>query len=153
MPRYGDTSNLKLEIEPGMDEIFDEGANSYLAMRRLRWTEGKDFKLDLRKWFTDKDGQEIAGKGFSFITEEGPHNLATALVRQGFGNTGDILNELKSREDFGYYANRVLGEIAERNGGKVPIIVPENDSGNDVASSYYDPRQWFEGVGEDGEAV
>ena len=40
-------------------------------------------------------------KGFSFLTEEGPHSLAEELVRRGYGDTNTIVNELKKRDDIG----------------------------------------------------
>jgi hypothetical protein len=52
-----------------------------------------------RLGFTD-DGKEIALKGCTFLTEEGPHNLTKALIQEGYGHTKEVLGELKKREDF-----------------------------------------------------
>lgn len=92
---------FNLEIDPSLDVVFDEGSgNSFLAMRKLRWDENSNFKIDLRKWFTNSDGEEIAGKGFSFITEEGPNNLVNCLIDNGFGDTRDIIEKVSTRDDF-----------------------------------------------------
>lgn len=92
---------FNLEIDPSLDVVFDEGSgNSFLAMRKLRWDENSSFKIDLRKWFTNSDGEEIAGKGFSFITEDGPNNLVNCLIDNGFGDTRDIIEKVSTRDDF-----------------------------------------------------
>lgn len=89
-----------------IDVTFDERGSSFLALRRIQWCkEGETpdeekSKLELRKWMVDKDGEEIANKGFSFLTEDGPHELARVLVKEGFGKTGEILTELVKRDDF-----------------------------------------------------
>lgn len=73
---------LHLEIDPELDEVFDEGSGtSFLALRRLRWSETAEFKVDIRKWYVNKEGDEVAGKGVSFITEDGPTNLAIAMAK------------------------------------------------------------------------
>lgn len=88
-----------------LDAIFDERGSSFLTMRRIQWgKEGEESnpdkaKLELRKWTVNPDG-EVPLKGFSFLTEEGPHNLAEVLVSNGFGSTKTILRDLKRRDDF-----------------------------------------------------
>ena len=46
------------------------------------------------------DGEERADKGFSFLTEDGPHELARVLVHNGYGKTKEIITELAHRDDF-----------------------------------------------------
>jgi hypothetical protein len=92
----------------GLDVTFDEAGSRFLAMRKVQWVDkakGEEpdeskAKLELRKYIIDKDGNEKANKGFSFLTEEGPHELARVLVHEGYGKTKEILNELKVRPDF-----------------------------------------------------
>ena len=90
----------------GLDVTFDEKGSQFLALRKVQWVKSGEepdeskAKLELRKWIIDKDGTEKANKGFSFLTDEGPHELAKALVHEGFGHTKDILNELRTRDDF-----------------------------------------------------
>ena len=42
----------------GINVVFDEapGRNSFLALREVRWTPNGNYRLDLRKWFTDSVG-------------------------------------------------------------------------------------------------
>lgn len=120
---------FNVEIDPSMDEIFDEGVgNSFLALRRLRWNENSPFKIDIRKWFTNSDGEEIAGKGVSFITEEGPGELIKALIKHNFGDTKEILEQLSQREDF----NDSLSKLG------VDTRIIGTASSDDL---YYDPKE------------
>ena len=88
-----------------LDEVFDEKGSLLISMRRVQWVnEGEEpdrekSKLELRKYqITDKG--ERPDKGFAFLTEEGPHELAKVLLHNGYGHTKDCLLELKQREDF-----------------------------------------------------
>lgn len=79
---FGGRPPIKLELDPELDEVFDEGSgSSFLALRRLRWSDTSEFKVDIRKWYISKDGEEVAGKGVSFFTEDGPTNLALAMAK------------------------------------------------------------------------
>ena len=138
MPRKDMTFNL--EIDDSVNEVFDEGiGNSFLAMRKLRWNEDSPFKLDLRKWITDSSGKEIAGKGFSFITEEGPENLVNCLLRHGYGDTRKTLEGLQDREDFDSEAMRILAKKGVLPEGSFAIIQAEEGSG-----SFYDPKDFID---------
>ena len=125
-----------LEIDDSINEVIDEGTgNSFIAMRKLRWTETGTFKLDLRKWITNADGEEIAGKGFSFITEEGPENLVNALLKHGFGDTRKTLEGIQDREDFVPEAMKILA----KKGAITNDLIPEEYK--DEEASFYDPKE------------
>ena len=89
-----------------LDATFDEKGSAFLALRQIQWCkDGEEpdptrAKLELRKWYVKNDGSERPDKGFSFLTPEGPHELARTLVHEGYGKTSDILKELRVREDF-----------------------------------------------------
>lgn len=111
--------DIKYTIVDDYDHIIDEKGNSFIALRKIIWGDSEDdvdqskVKLDLRKWHTDSNGEEKVGKGWSFLTEQGPHNLAKILVENGFGKTKDILNGIKDREDFRPALNSILGKDDE----------------------------------------
>lgn len=135
------TKEFNLEIDPSLDVVFDEGSgNSFLAMRKLRWDENSNFKIDLRKWFTNSDGEEIAGKGFSFITEEGPNNLVNCLIDNGFGDTKDIVESISKRDDFIdalAYSERALDALGlDELKDKVKKVAESAE-----AESFYDPKE------------
>lgn len=89
----------------GLDGIFDEKGSTFLALRKTQWCEPDEepdeekAKLELRKFRITPEG-ERADKGFSFLTEDGPHELAKVMVHEGFGDTKVLLKELKKRDNF-----------------------------------------------------
>ena len=101
-------------MHDGVDEIFDEKGNVFLAMRKIQWCkEGSEpdpekAKLELRKWHMKSDG-ETPSKGFSFLTEEGPHELTDVLISNGYGHTKDILELLRDRDDFEESVKSIYG--------------------------------------------
>ena len=98
--------NIRPVLFDNLDTVVDERNASFIAIRRVQWCKGDEepnrdkSKLEIRRWMIDSNGEEKAGKGLSFLTDEGPHELAKALVHHGYGHTKDVLLELKSREDF-----------------------------------------------------
>ena len=100
--------DIKYKLFGDLDMIFDEKGSTFLAMRKVAWYDaanadvpGEDkARLDMRKWTASDNGVDVPLKGFSFLTEEGPHSLTEALVDNGYGKTLNILNSLKKREDF-----------------------------------------------------
>lgn len=135
MPRGNMEFNVEIDNE--INEVFDEGVgSSFLAFRKIRWNENSPYKLDIRKWFTNADGTETAGKGVSFMTEQGPHELTKVLLKHGFGETRDILDSIKEREDFLYNVKEVLDELGEESD---LIAVKPSSSDSDV--SFFDPKE------------
>lgn len=128
---------FNLEIDPSLNVIFDEtpGSNAFLALRNLRWDSKSPYKIDIRKWYTNANGEEIAGKGVSFMTPEGPENLIQALLQNGFGDTRKTLNGIKDREDFLPAVKEVLIENNIDLDG-VDISIDQLDAN----VSFYDPK-------------
>lgn len=89
---------MDFKLETRNEFVFDERGNTVLTLRDESWND-KDFKLSLRKCHTDKEGNLTPNKGFSFLTEEGPNLLTEELVRRGYGNTKELVNLLKERDD------------------------------------------------------
>lgn len=126
---------FQLELDPSVDEVIDEvPGNSFIALRKLRWSPNAQFRLDIRKWFTSSTGEEIAGKGVSFMTPEGPDNLIEALLKIGCGDTRKTLNGLKDREDF---LPNVKQIIIEKGVNLDDIEVPSLDA---IDENFYDPK-------------
>lgn len=97
---------IKPVMFDNLNEVFDEQGSTFIALRRVQWVRGENqpdknkSKLELRKWRITPEGDERADKGFSFLTEQGPHELAKVLVHNGYGKTKDIITELAQRDDF-----------------------------------------------------
>lgn len=83
--------------EDPYENVFDSKGSQILAMRNVSWN-GNEPKLELRKWNSKDDG-DFPMKGFSFLTEEGPDNLAEVLIRNGYGDTATLLDLLMEREE------------------------------------------------------
>lgn len=98
---------IKPVMFDNLNEVFDEQGSTFIALRRVQWCRGENntpdrdkSKLELRKWRITPEGEERADKGFSFLTEDGPHELARVLVHNGYGKTKEIITELAHRDDF-----------------------------------------------------
>ena len=115
-------------IEDNFDKVFDEKGNTMLALRKIKWGDSDSVKLDLRKWYNTANGETV-GRGFSFLTEEGPHELAKVLVENGYGYTKDIVNALKTRKDFKQLIENVAPDV------NISNLEVEDDS-----VDYYDPK-------------
>ena len=121
--------NFEYKIDENFDHVIDEkdGGNTFLALRKISWG-GKDPKLDFRKWFIDKNGNEVMGKGVSFINEErGTNELINVLLQNDYGKTKDVLDSIKDRGDFQHSLDIALGRVKDEE---------EEDS-----TVYYDPRE------------
>lgn len=125
------TEPLHFYLHDNIDEVFDERGSSFCALRKVQWAkEGDDpdpekGKLELRRWMVSPDGTEKPYKGMTFLTAEGPHNLAHVLVSNGYGETKTILNDLRKREDF--------KEAVEH-------MNDDPDAGSDSNGEYFDMR-------------
>lgn len=128
--------DFNLEIDQSLNVVFDETpGNSFLALRKLRWNPNSPFRLDIRKWYTNAQGEEIAGKGISFMTPEGPENLVQALLENGYCDTRKTLNGLKNREDFAIAIKEVITEN-NIDLDKINISIDQLES----AATFYDPK-------------
>lgn len=121
--------NFEYTIDENFDHIIDEkqGGNTFLALRKISWA-GREPKLDFRKWFIDKDGNEVMGKGVSFIDEEkGTNELINVLLQNNYGKTKDVLHSIKDRDDFQHSLDIALGRV--------------KDDEEEDSTVYYDPRE------------
>ena len=135
MPRQSREKEFDLEIDESVNDVFDEvPGSSFLALRKLRWSKSSNYKLDIRKWYTDSEGKEIAGKGVAFMTEEGPGNLIEVLLKHGYGDTRKTLNGIKDREDF---LPAVKEIIIEKGVDYDSIEVNDLTS---IGGDFYDPK-------------
>ena len=92
-------AEFSYELDKDFDYTIDEKGNSFIALRKIRWGNSEEFRLDLRKWFNTPTGETMS-KGVSFMTDDGPHELVKVMVEQGYGHTNEIVDALKLRDDF-----------------------------------------------------
>lgn len=115
---------ITMKIDPSMNIIIEQapGSNRFIAMRNICWNNSGNYKLDIRHWYTDSNGKENPGKGFSFTTENGPDNLAIALVKNYYGDTEQILEAIKDRDDFESALESIRGNKLD----KKPLYDPKS---------------------------
>lgn len=70
-------------------EIISEGGNSFVGLRKISWN-GREEKVDIRKYMVNSDGNEIMGKGIS-LSEEEANTLTNTLVDKGYGDPKHII--------------------------------------------------------------
>ena len=123
--------NLSYEVNPdGINEVIDEKGSMTLMLREVAW-KGRQSHLELRKWVVDVD-KEQPMRGVSFITEDGPHNLAEVLVQHEYGNTKNLLKQLSARDDF----DEALIDVI----GKKKVVAAKNTTAVVTEDDYYDPK-------------
>ena len=115
---------------------FDEKQSSCGTLRKVQWIKNggepdeSKAKLEIRKIKIDPEG-ETKLKGYSFATEEGPHELVEGMVDLGFGDTKKILKSVRKREDFMDPATNI------------------NNDTTDDGSELFDMRDLLKGVSEE----
>lgn len=130
---------FNMQIINGFDHIIEEKGNSYIALRKLTWSEGSSERLDIRKYMVDSDGNEVIGKGVGFLTEDGPHELTKVLVETGYGKTEDILKGIKDRKDFMPSLNKILSGSEKESVSKDTDM--DFNEYKEEEEEYYDPRE------------
>ena len=128
---------IEYTIKDNFDHVLEEKGNTYISLRKLCWcgadeAEEREGKLDIRKYYTGKDGNEVVGKGVS-LTEEGANELVNVLTSNNYGNTKTIINNIKDREDFMHSLANCLSNDQLEEVGIDPSKYEKED--------YYDPRK------------
>lgn len=117
-------------IKEGFDYIIEEKGNQFTALRQIDWGNKGIYRLDLRKYYSQPDGERMS-KGISFMTDEGPGELVKVLLRTGHCETYDALECIKDREDFRQALNSILGDKDEF----------YDKSAGELKDNYYDPKE------------
>ena len=124
---------FKYRIVDNVDFTFEEEGNQFNALRKIAWGDAGDEKarLEVRRWRNNPDGTEMAAKGMTFLTEDGPSELTNCLLKLGFGNTKEVLDIIRDRDDFRKSLNSCLG--------------PDDDlydaSQGNLEDGFFDPKE------------
>ena len=130
--------DFKFTIHDDVDHIFEEKGNTISSLRKLSWGESGNPKYEIRKWYVGKNGSdERPSKGFTFIDDEGPTNLTHTLLETGFGDTKQVLETIKTRDDFNSALCTSFSKEELENAG-IEYIEPDEDE------NLYDPKAIFE---------
>lgn len=131
MAFYKTDTEFTYSILEGFDHILEEKGNQYTSLRKISWNDNGTYKLDIRRYYTTPEGEEKMGKGISFMTDEGPAELINALLQEGYGDTAEVVRNLKDRDDFRSALNSVLNPEDE---------FYDKDT-KDIKADYYDPKE------------
>lgn len=101
---FKNTDNFSYEIDPNFDFTIDEKANKFMALRKIKWGNSEEYKLDLRNYVATEEGERML-KGCTFISEEAGHELASVLIKQGYGHIEEIAEAVVSNDE-------LLGAVA-----------------------------------------
>lgn len=131
---------FNMKIVDGYDYILEEKGNSFIALRKLKWNEKSEARLDIRKYMIDSDGNEVTGKGIGFLSKTAPNELIKVLVETGYGDTLQILNGIKDRDDFMSNLSKVLNKedmyTISDNNSDIEFNTTEEEE-----EIFYDPRE------------
>lgn len=136
MPFKKDQGPIQYQIDPeAVNCVIEERNNTVTMLRKVAWN-GREARLELRKWVVEENGEKPM-KGFSFMTQEGPHNLVHTLIDNNFGDTKTILGSLHKRDDF-------ETSLAETIGMK-KVIEAKNTEVTVQSDEFFDPKNMILG--------
>ena len=123
---------FKYEVDKDFNYTIDERGNTFVALRKIRWGDNDNYKLDLRKYISTEKGEQM-GKGLSFITEDGPNELSRVLLDTGYGKPDEIAQVIvdNRRDIFNEISKRVNGEF---------VTTEDNESDEEL----FDARRLFD---------
>lgn len=133
---------FEYEIDKNFDYTIDEKGNTFLALRKIKWSKNSDeYKLDLRKYYSRPNG-EMMSKGVSFLTDDGPSELINVLLKEGYGRPKEIADIIQNQR------HDIMSGLIE------PLIYATNNMSEEERKSlfesykeentdgtYYDPRE------------
>lgn len=128
-------SEFSFKIQDGLNEVLEESNNKFKALRRISFGE-REPKIDIRTWYVDGDGQEKMAKGGIQLSDEGANNLTVFMVRENYGDTKEILTELKKRDNF---IPSLTSVLSNEELGQVGVDLSKVDP-----SEFYDPISDFD---------
>lgn len=89
---FNKDKEFSYEVDPNFDYVLEERANTFIALRKIKWGSQTESKLDIRKYRATEEG-EMMMKGCS-ITDEGANELTKILVEQGYGSDKEIYDAI-----------------------------------------------------------
>lgn len=127
---FNKDKEFKYSVDPNFDFVLEERANTYIALRKIKWGENAEPKIDIRKYVATEEGERMM-KGCS-MSDEGANELAKVLVQQGYGKDKDIFESIiDNRPEI---TSRFIKEIKEFSDSaieehlkKYPIVDAEED--------------------------
>lgn len=131
--------NGNYEYDERLDKVVDEKANQFISVRFAKWKEDQDFQLEIRRFALSEDG-ETPLKGVRFLTDNGPHELTTALVENGFGMADELVDTII--ENRPAVAAKIYNRLTGDKKLMTKVLSHENDEDKeDESENFYDPKE------------
>lgn len=124
-------ADFKYTVDPDFDHTIDEKGNTFVALRKIKWGDNSEFKLDLRKYYETAEGERM-NKGVSF-TDEGADELTKVLLQEGYGLPSDIYETIKENRPDVLKKFKDGGDLND----DIEITKVEEDD-------FYDPREMLD---------
>lgn len=121
------------EMDKDFNYTIDERGNTFIALRKIRWGDSDKFKLDLRKYISTEEGERM-NKGVSFLTDDGPNELAKVLLENNYGKANEIADVICNKRK----------DIFDKLSRKVNNNYPSNNEDEDIDEELYDTRRLFD---------
>lgn len=81
---------FKYEVDPNFDFVLEEHANTFISLRKIKWGDRTESKLDIRKYIATEEGERMM-KGCS-LSDEGADELTKIMIEEGYGKDNEIFN-------------------------------------------------------------
>lgn len=131
--------NGNYEYDERLDKVVDEKANQFISVRFAKWKEDQDFQLEIRRFALSEDG-ETPLKGVRFLTDNGPHELTTTLVENGFGMADELVDTII--ENRPAVAAKIYNRLTGDKKLMTKVLSHENDEDTeDESENLYDPKE------------
>lgn len=124
-------------MDPDFDYTIDEKGNTFIALRKIDWSNKGEYKLDLRKYYASESGETMS-KGVSFLTEDGPHELTKVLVETGYGDDMELANAII--ENRPYVLGKIVAEL-DKDPELLERVKHEGLHLIDDEDEFYDPEE------------
>lgn len=83
---------FKYEIDPNFDFVLEEHGNTFISLRKIKWGDRTESKLDIRKYIATEEGERMM-KGCS-LSDEGANELTKIMIEEGYGKDKEIFNSI-----------------------------------------------------------
>ena len=131
--------NGNYEYDERLDKVVDEKANQFISVRFAKWKEDQDFQLEIRRFALSEDG-ETPLKGVRFLTDNGPHELTTTLVENGFGMADELVDTII--ENRPAIAAKIYNRLTGDKKLMTKVLSHEDDENTeDESENFYDPKE------------
>lgn len=147
---FDNSTNIRCHVFKDYEIPFDEKGTTCGTVRLVQWVkEGsmpdeEKAKLEIRKVYTS-GAEEKVGKGYTFSTPEGPHELTEGLVKIGYGNTKNVLKSLSQRDDFRESVETINVDEDDNSDGEMfdmrDLLLSVSESESSIEDDDYDDEE------------